>query len=279
MAITATFVSAALLGCGDEADGHVVPVVSVNELTTEELTSLPVGSQWQRHLPFGGEDGTDKIIYDAWQQSIIRCMARQGFEYEPFEYRGVPPPPLHPLDVEAARHFGYWPPEPPYVDPNRGRTEGSDAYRLALYGTPDRPGCTGNEQDRILGSLAWYIEAETSALSSFMTYIGDFATTEEGTQLASEWSKCMSERGYDYDTPKEPRAEFEHEGGSDREIAVRMADLHCDEAVELTRARSAYERRRVDEWLDANATLVQSMTEQYERFLEQVGELEHSDPL
>jgi hypothetical protein len=210
---------------------------------------------WREQLPFYYTESDNRRMYTAWQHRIAACMTEAGFDYTPVEY--VPTDGLDfisPLDRAAATALGYhWPSDG--VRPERG--DGSSAFYEASAD------CANSAMAETFGAVAAFSTAVDGALAQFDAAVNGWAATVTGKTKTREWAACMSDRGYLYTDPDQPRAEFgEGQTLSEREVETRLADLDCDVSVGMTAARSAYEEAAAQEWIATHARLVNDLVEQ-----------------
>ena len=87
--------------------------------------------------------------------------------------------------------------------------------------------------------------------------------SDEYTALNQEWSACMADRGFIYNSPPEPLSRFVGGGGSvaPEESDTRIADLRCQYDVAYERTYGELVNARVAVWAESNqATIDQAVT-------------------
>lgn len=160
------------------------------------------------------------------QESIARCMAQEGFEYIPAIDPGstavfTPGASFEQEEYARERGFGIttWygreetnrAPEDGWVDPNNDivgamSESESGAYYEALYGYStelsegaDESGCQGRAYGEVYGQLDRIFEELSPMLDEmYQRFLAD----PRYQDAAGEWSGCMSDRGYTYESPE-----------------------------------------------------------------------------
>ena len=161
------------------------------------------------------------------QESTARCMAQEGFEYIPAVDPGssvltVSGAAFDQEEYVREQGFGittwYGREETNqgsgggWVDPNEAIVEAmseseSSAYYEALYGVQtessegvDQPGCQGKAFEEVYGQMERMFEELGPMLDEmYQRFLAD-PRYQEAT---GEWSGCMSDRGYSYDSTEQ----------------------------------------------------------------------------
>ena len=161
------------------------------------------------------------------QESTARCMAQEGFEYIPAVDPGssvftVSGAAFDQEEYVREQGFGittwYGREETNqgsgggWVDPNEAIVEAmseseSSAYYAALYGVQtessegaDQPGCQGKALEEVYGQMERMFEELGPMLDEmYQRFLAD-PRYQEAT---GEWSGCMSDRGYSYDSTEQ----------------------------------------------------------------------------
>lgn len=256
-------------------------------------------------LGFGSDPEQAQAFYEQQerrvQDLIARCMAGEGFEYIP----AVPPTPALAFgavdEVEYARERGFgittffgeesevFESGEDWTDPNQAIVDAlSDSERRAYYDTlhpPPEP--TGTETDPETGEVTEVYEGygEGCQGRAFEEVYADQELTEiygqldlesmweraradpRMTGLSDEWSRCMGDRGYDYDDPEDLwESMYEHfearleeivglaggsvdpfEGLSADEIDERASTMSPEEMNDLYEAAQREARQDIDQ--------------------------------
>lgn len=249
-ALLAAVATMSLMGCSSGES-------AVDSLSTTAPTSrYPVGEEWRYSFDWASPQAYYKSSYDLYQSAISACMRAAGFSYEPVAYVDSDAiyASLNPLNEEIASTYGYSsPPDAEIEDPNSG----DDAYYQALT---DPDGCSN-----IALTYAYDGEAQSAWSDQFDPLLADadrailgFESTDRGVQLLEEWSGCMAQKGYDYQTPGDAASTMPDEV-NDLSLRVRLADLACDREVGLTRERSLFEQQAIQAWADRNALAIEEL--------------------
>jgi hypothetical protein len=209
-------------------------------------------------------------MYEAWQRHIIECMKGAGFDYDPVEFSpssyGLDY--ISPLDRAVAEQLGYHQPSdgvPP--QPSGQQVEATDALT----------DCANAAMSETFGRVSDFTEGVDAALASFDAAIDRWASTTDARTTTNAWSACMSERGYDYVDPDEPRRKYgEAATLTDVEVATRLADIDCDIQVRLTETRKAWEEAAADAWIGDHSTQVAALTDQKREYDATLDTLEQS---
>ena len=161
------------------------------------------------------------------QESIARCMAQEGFEYIPAVDPGsaavfIPAASFEEEEYVREQGFGIttWygreqtnrAPDDGWVDPNNDIVEAmseseSNAYYEALYGYStelpegaDESGCQGQAYEEVYGRMERMFEELGPMLDElYQRFLAD----PRYQKATGEWSGCMSNRGYTYESQEE----------------------------------------------------------------------------
>lgn len=256
----------ALGACADDsANGLAAPGVASTSPTlpagADATSAHPVGQEWRQQVAWGAPSEFYRDGFRLYQSAIEVCMEVRGFDYEPSPWYDddLLSVAVNPLNRVAAARYGYH--LPPYgaTNDNMQRDE-SPEFQVAMNGNGDGVslGCGDVAFSYAYGgALESLADDFDFIVNDVSTTISGFDATSEATRLLRDWSACMEEQGYDYQSPDDPLTEFGNnaEIGED-ELRVRLADLECDTDVGLTAARSSYEGERFEAWLDRNAEIV-----------------------
>lgn len=102
-------------------------------------------------------------------------------------------------------------------------------------------GCRSETLAAIYGSVEDYLKLEAYRSRVGNGGRGEVDEDREYQQVEQEWSSCMREKGFDYETPGDAYddafARYETEPGFEQEVAVAEAD--CNMAVDLDAAGDA----------------------------------------
>ena len=229
-----------LLGCGSEKRGGGLnpPTASIplGARTASVYPSLP---EWIKRQPWYGIDEYWRVSYDTWQTGISLCMQSKGFQYVVGKFTDPPSDAvLNRLNDATAKVFGYHDPQAS-DDPNQREVATSPEFQRAL-GDAGGVGC---------GAKAWTY-AKGGPFSSkfeqsdlFVTILNEsdtFRGSAEYQTLVAEWSVCMKNVGYIFNTPDDASGKFNSRPQiTEAELATRSADLSCDKTVKLTENASA----------------------------------------
>lgn len=178
--------------------------------------------------------GDRKTIHQRQEESIRLCMADQGFDYEviPFPENGLEDrslatyydgmPPLG--DVDAARNEGYGPPPTGKREEPDQNDNLSEDYYLALIGekpVEGAPGviriddiightlvqtnsCVGKANDELFGSGDLFTKLNLELDGIRMEMERAAANDSNFVEAKKKWHECMSERGFDVQSPEIP---------------------------------------------------------------------------
>ena len=217
----------------------------------------PVDREWREALDLGILEDVWARSYNETQRRIRACMKAKGFAYIPVDfvsttrllYRSI-----NPLNEASALHYGYHtPPMPSPVDRNDYSLAGFDA---ALNGPQDSPsqGCGVRAHLPIVKASDTATNDAAALLRSLEDAVLGFDGSRAGLDLMASWSRCMAQSGWRFSSQAEAARRFAGTGKiQPDELKVRSADLLCDKSVGLTKARSSWERSRLDSWLAKNS--------------------------
>lgn len=216
-----------------------------------------------------------EAVQGAVEKVTAECMKRLGYTYRPDD--GVEDAPTEEnrrygiQDSARAAAYGYRPysvVNPPKPDPNA--TPYSKAELAALSGrdtkgkaiavgtkaangeTIPQGGCRG-EADRIVRVPYDYPRGVEAARTIYFDGFEKSLADPTVKKVFKEWSACMAEKGYSYDSPLIAMGSEEFSQGdiSDRERDVALTDISCKEKVHLVprwnAAESAIEKRMISE--------------------------------
>jgi len=204
------------------------------------------------------------------QTLLMRCLRDQGFDYEPITYASEWDlvDLVSPLDRRFAESQGYHLPAINPVDPNTRLYE--DPSFGASY---DECGRAANDRAFRIADL--YAGQAQAMSQDLRTTLERFTTSTEGSAVVAAWSDCMSNRGYDYGEPLDPVREFQElPEVTEEERRTRIADLDCDEEVEFTATRFAWESEVVDQWMTEHVAEVAALQAEGASVLRSIHELE-----
>ncbi|MFD8264713.1 hypothetical protein ACGF14_08810 [Streptomyces althioticus] len=209
-----------------------------------ELPPLPIGA-----YGIGEEEG---YVLDQARVAVVnRCLARS-----PVDFRLPSPPKVDEsgysrrygvIDAHVAATYGYHdardesaasvPPEP------------NAKEKKLLFGQDGRGGCM-REANLALGSDTVPSRGVDIARTIDVTSFQESQKLPEITEVFSEWSSCMSRRGWDYPSPMAAAGGdwFVSASPSPQEKRVAQADAACKDEVDL-----------VDRWHRAESKLQQRM--------------------
>ncbi|MFI7359226.1 hypothetical protein ACIBTP_35510 [Streptomyces avidinii] len=206
-----------------------------------ESWTLPL----QAYLP---DDKQQKLVADAREALLVKCMSRYGFSYKP-----APPLPkfgpksmtdlrygIH--DEAAVSRYGYKPP----VDLAAMRDQERAALDSTLLSPPEEAVMTGQQtgtsavaglpEGGCAGEASRAIEGAGEFRSALASQLGNEAYVkaqqDETVKGAfSGWSACMAEKGFQYGKPMDAvdDRQFAAEKPSETEISTAKADLGCRE--------------------------------------------------
>lgn len=222
----ATALAATLVGCGSN-DAAPEPESTMGVI--EELAQSVLGSQ----------DAVALAKQVEIEELISQCMAEQGFEYVPVDYRqaiGFDPDADGPLpgSPEFVQEYGYgiatnrFEVQEGYQNPNDAlfaemtQTE-QEAYYTALYGANAledseemteeewaadlaNRGCWGQAQDTTYGELTDSFADDWEALEEEMEVLTQQILNDPAVVAAvGDWASCMADAGYpDYTAIEDP---------------------------------------------------------------------------
>jgi hypothetical protein len=285
-----------------------VPATTAFAVPEMALTGGVVGgpADWKRREP-GPDDPDYGVPYGpeghlVWQmadyeaetpeQTTLRekaldllrrqCMAEQGFDYvgtAPAEAAAMYPPIIWGddliglVDPFQAAAAGYQ--NPDYLDQwNQARfaaqgspETGSDAYEAAMWGGD---GC----DSRAYRALDPTSGQPAATLPPEINHSVEPAVEADPRVKAAfaAWSQCMAKAGYDFATPAEAYA---HDWQEDRdaEIAGATTDLGCKESTGLIPLYRAIYWEHVNEQVEANLPLLQSIQATRQAKLDRYAEI------
>lgn len=246
-------------------------------------SAFPVGHEWRELVPVLAEmQSVHEAAHREWQRRIQTCMGERGFDYAPAQavderrtelYRA-----MNPLNEQAAKVYGYHtPPTPEIGDRN---TDSSEAFEVALVGTDENPstGCASIAFEDVYALVTPASDPLDALLTSLDEQVWAYASSREGRAQTQRWADCMSTRGYDVNDRDELIERFVvEEDVTDQEIQARLTDIACDSETRFTEQRSAWERERVEQWLDDSAPAFQELSGRIETALSALTTLSAQD--
>lgn len=232
----------------------------------------PVGQEWRLEHDWASPADYYRGSFELYQEAIRVCMAANGFEYQPAPWYSddIVFRVINPLNVEAAKQYGYH--LPPYgASATAEHLDPSPEFSAALN-EPD--GCGNRAFEFSYGDAsAEAARAFDAIIIGISEILPEFAATERGIEILRAWSRCMSERGYDYTSPHQAHTTYsDRDAISDDEIRVRMADLECDLEVRLTETQSDVQMAAIESWLGEHAEAVLDYRSALDRAEHQVAQ-------
>ncbi len=257
----------ALLGaCSGDDPSTAQPPSAV-----EQPDVLPiVGFAWRDSLPFYLANEDNQRLYAAWQRGVESCMTDSGFTYSPIEYPVEVDDfdRLHPLDLAHVRQYGYS--NPPF-EPADNNNYDDPAFLRVFEGPDGDNGCYQESFDAVYGAVAGFTQDVDQTIGSMESRLGAFVSDPAGVAAAADWSRCMTERGYDYDNPFEPFGQFgDEETPSPANLETRLVHFECDVSTGYTTARHDFEQTAFDSWIAENETVVADLVDRKSEFDQQV---------
>jgi hypothetical protein len=260
------FLCIGFFGCSNGAKKNFTPSSTLSSDDTknsplipdgaDKPTEYPINQEWLDTVPWGNMRDFLLSGYATWQEGIHACMAQRGFIYE--VYQAAPFNTfrfLNPLNESAARKWGYHTPRDPKLNEiNVGKGE---AFENAI--NKEETGCGDIAYKyAYLGVVATYEEMATKTSPS-MQLMG-WRESAEGLQVFKDWSSCMKESGYQFQTPSDAALKYSDlEKISEEELQVRMVDMECNKKVELTKKESADQKKKFDVWQEQNAEAIKEL--------------------
>lgn len=260
----------ALTSCSGEraSEATASSPAEVEQTTAATLLDVasehPVDREWMERIELGAAQRLDARAFAEAQRRTAHCMTLRGFDYVEIEY--VDSDRLfgrlsNPLRQDVAERFGYHsPPVPGIVIPNGATTE---AFASALGGDRDgKGGCALEAQIVVREPGREFFDLYGLLMATLSQSVSGFWGSRTALALSIEWSACMAQSGYRFESPLDPLRQYAGAPTITRqERSTRMADLACDEKVGLTVARSSWEQASFDEWTNANSLNLQQLVE------------------
>ena len=264
----------------DSSNSAPITPATNAHLDAQEPSQHPLGGEWNDQVtPLQAADDLSERAYNEWQRRISACMSDRGFDYKPITYLDVSVPDLrralNPLNETSALRYGYHTPDLPEVE----RDDNTDAaFARALDGSDADAdnGCASQVYSDSYGNLTDYFDDIQALVNSLAAAVEGYDTPDQAQAAVADWSDCMATLGYDYDSPAEPRQEFQSQPSvSPSELAARSADLACDRSTKLTERQSAWERERFEQWKDETAQTWAEVDNAAQQASEQLAEAEN----
>ena len=260
-----------LTACGNNPAAQTPTTVAP---TSTSQSEWPVRGEWRYSVGWATSDHLASQQYGLWQNAIAVCMKQVGFKYEPVRYvdSDLAYRRANPLDSEVLLKFGYHDPTT-RLGPQSTATKPPQAYFDALS---NGDGCANRARTYVYDAPAASALAATlnPLTPSADEAVGGYAGSTAGVDAVSSWVKCMASKGFHYDSPDTPRAQFAGEKSiTNEELHVRSSDFSCDVASHLTEGRSKYEALRFSSWLDQHAVQLRQVRSESNQAGIEVGQL------
>jgi hypothetical protein len=95
--------------------------------------------------------------------------------------------------------------------------------------------------------------------------------------LNEAWATCMAGKGYKYNEPADPLAQYAQAGSITKaEVATRIADQNCQAKVSYVRTVSVLRNAEIAPWVEEHPQLLKDLAEAKDRFLRDLAELRAS---
>ncbi len=224
----------------------------------------------------------NRVLFEAYSALLQQCMARHGFDYPRDPWQGDTPD----IDrrygltnLDQAQKWGYDLPPPPPLPSDDWFASLSKAQdktvTVVLFGSDDEQvpvgsdgteiavGCVGEARDGITGSLRLSVTSEEMRLEvekleaeSYTRSLAD----ERVQQVIQRWAECMHASGFSSvnspaDAPELAAEEF------DQAKDVAVAQVVCNDKVDLVETWSAVEAEYQQKSFDANEPLIRKLVE------------------
>ncbi|MEU9480932.1 hypothetical protein [Streptomyces sp. NPDC048191] len=256
------------------------------------------------------QEGKQKLLFDAQEEAVSRCMTARGWRYRPVPWQPPAPEPVaqdprHGDDVALHRAVGYGvattatsrsaDPNEDYVQ--RLSNDNRQKYSEALFGTPRHQlditlpngevtfvytdGCTSRAEQSVYGDLKSWVLADTVVVN--LRFEIEDHVRRDPRVVASDrrWSACMAALGYHYRTPDDARRRFTGSGNKPlptKAVAVRKSemaqaldDARCDRRVRRARLVRALDRHYSEQVAQQRATQILAYQDLVSRALTKVG--------
>lgn len=232
----------------------------------------------------------DGRIAVAISERLAKCMEQAGFTYPysrpqgPFDDRPIVAQYFGPVDQSTAEMYGYsndhfqsrFPREPPPGGPeylaslvgneeNRTTPDLLDSSRTITATFSD--GCLGAARAEIFGSQddwARYSALSIAAGDLVERAVQRTLSDTRFTSAVDDWSACMSERGFAYESPSEP-AISDWTSDNALEGRVIQADIDCKDEVQFVDRWNAVFGGHAEVEAQANLNLLSELGQAVER--------------
>lgn len=178
------------------------------------------------------------LFYSTWQRLLDECMAASGFdEYQPIQ---LTKPDLvkrkkpDQYDRVEVSQFGFG--EPPALgiaDDQRSEDLESEAYQAAFLGDGEYgSGCSGRTFSLVYGdnNQLDHVGIDIEEIDSIV--MQRTIALQEFKVLSQEWSRCMKDRGFTFDSREDLSRQDWASGPKAQEIETALADYDCRAAVD-----------------------------------------------
>ena len=136
-------------------------------------------------------------------------------------------------------------------------------------------GCSGKAEIAVYGrsTTTPFIAQSDALISSFMSFISGFQATDEGLSALRQWSTCMKQSGYNFETRDDPGLIYSDTPTvTSEEIATRLQDLDCDKQASLTLRQSRWQLERSAKWMDDNSAELQEIMRLKSEYLKRLAD-------
>lgn len=225
----------------------------------------------------GEED--QRLSFDMWQLVLRNCMAKKGFTFvakpswTDYDPSAIP-------TAEQVLDRGYHEPDPPPSPGNDARAAADPAFAAALFGNDDAGtnGCTGSpDTKRALGTTSGYAKLDRSVSDALSAANDRVEASARYRSLNEAWATCMAGKGYKYNEPADPLAQYAQAGSITKaEVATRIADQNCQAKVSYVRTVSVLRNAEIAPWVEEHPQLLKDLAEAKDRFLRDLAELRAS---
>lgn len=204
------------------------------------------------------DDSAAKVIFDAQELLISRCMADQGFVYPVSAFQETPPRPgYYPPDDLLARHGYAWRAYVRIPSPPSQLGQKTPEYLRALEGEDSAIGCgeasvLSLELQRLFSIQQQFYNAQAEVDAAV-------EADNRNAPLAASWSTCLTGRGYSYDRPAgAEEAGLNSPDGPESPASVQLAiqDYSCRQETRYAESRSVMRKDAVQNWLESNPELL-----------------------
>jgi hypothetical protein len=229
---------------------------STNSSAPEELDQRPRSLDEAVAM----DDASARVIFDAREQLVERCMSEQGFVYERASFIPTPVSATDPYPSdELLGKYGYaW---RAYVRPLTPEQPPPPAgFEQALNQ------CGPQAVDTLV--LEPYFAAQNQIYNGATEVESVVASDVRNIDVNAGWSECMGILGYTYPSPDESRnAGLESPEGpeSDAAVALALADYGCRKQVGYAELRATIRRDAVEMWIEEHPGLIAALEEAEEQ--------------